>query len=92
LAAVPSAQSGWLRDHLGAHHTALRFEDMTLMRRNPAWIIPKVQEFVDAYPGQHVRYVGEPIWRARTGTETREATRHEALVNIAFASASADIL
>jgi len=42
--------------------------------------------------GRHARYVGEPIWASRTGAEIREATRHESLINLAFADADADIL
>jgi anti-sigma regulatory factor (Ser/Thr protein kinase) len=38
-----------------------------------------------------VRYVGEPIWASRTRTELREATKHEALINLAFAGAEAEI-
>jgi anti-sigma regulatory factor (Ser/Thr protein kinase) len=89
---VPAVHSGWLRDALGAEADGVRFEDMAQAGRNPAWIIPKVREFVDAYPGQHVRYVGEPIWPARTLPEQREAIRHEALINLAFAETDAAIL
>jgi anti-sigma regulatory factor (Ser/Thr protein kinase) len=90
--AVPPAHGGWVRDTLGLEAKHVRFEDMTQMGRNPAWIIPKVREFVDTHPGQHVRYVGEPIWRTRTLPELREATRHEALINVAFEGANATIL
>ena len=92
LVAVPAEQRDWLRDTLGDEAGSVRFEDMTQIGRNPAWIIPKVQEFADASPGKRVRYVGEPIWPARTAAELREATRHEALINLAFAQADAAIL
>lgn len=92
LVVIPPAHCGWLRDVLGAEADDVRFEDMTQVGRNPSWIIPKVREFVDAYPGQHVRYVGEPIWPARTPPEQREAIRHEALINLAFAATHAAIL
>jgi len=36
--------------------------------------------------------VGEPIWVGRTPAETGEATRHEALINLAFADRPASIL
>jgi anti-sigma regulatory factor (Ser/Thr protein kinase) len=53
---------------------------------------PQIREFADGHPGQHVRYVGEPIWHTRSAPKLREATRHEALINLAFAAAGADIL
>ena len=39
-----------------------------------------------------MRYVGEPIWASRSPAELREATKHEALINLAFAGAEAEIL
>jgi anti-sigma regulatory factor (Ser/Thr protein kinase) len=87
LVAVPPAQIGWLRDALPPEPDNIRFADMTRIGRNPAWIIPIVRDFVNAHRGQHVRYVGEPMWDTRTLPELREATRHEALVNLAFAEA-----
>lgn len=89
---IPPDRHGDVLDMLGDEAKSVRFEDMTQLGRNPAWIIPEVQRFVDAYPGKQVRYVGEPIWPARTAAELREATRHEALVNLAFAEANAAIL
>ncbi len=68
------------------------FADMATLGRNPARIIPEVRSFTDKHPGQRVRYVGEPIWPGRSAAEIREATRHEALVNLAFAPAPATIL
>lgn len=48
-------------------------------------IIHRVQAFVSLHAGQQVPYAGEPIWASRTPAELREATRHEALINLAFA-------
>ena len=92
LAAVPEGQLGLVTDALGADARRVEFADMTEMGRNPAWIIPRVQAFVGLHAGQHVRYVGEPIWASRSPAELREATRHEALINLAFAGADAEIL
>jgi anti-sigma regulatory factor (Ser/Thr protein kinase) len=64
---------------------------MTTLGRNPAWIIPQVLAFVGAQAG-HVRYVGEPIWAARGPAEVRAAIQNEALINLAFADADAEIL
>jgi anti-sigma regulatory factor (Ser/Thr protein kinase) len=68
------------------------FVDMTELGRNPARIIPEVRSFTDKHPGQRVRFVGEPVWPGRSLAEIREATRHEALLNLAFARAEATIL
>lgn len=92
FAAVPPARLTLLRDALGADGRRAEFADMTEMGRNPAWIIPRVAAFTRRHAGRHVRYVGEPAWPARSAAELREATRHEALVNLAFADANADIL
>jgi anti-sigma regulatory factor (Ser/Thr protein kinase) len=92
FAAIPPARIGLVTDALGADAPRVQFADMTEMGRNPAWIIPRVRAFTDEHAGQRVRYVGEPIWVARSPAELREATRHEALINVAFADADADIL
>ena len=92
LVAVPAAKVARLRRALGPDASRVRFADMTTMGRNPAWIMPRIREFVDAHGGERVRYVGEPIWETRTAAELREATRHEALINLAFAGADAAIL
>ena len=70
----------------------LAFVDAAELSRNPARIIPEVLSFIDKHPGQRVRCVGEPIWPGRSPAEIREATRHEALVNLAFAQAQATLL
>jgi len=92
FAAVPSARVSLIREALGADARQVEFADMTEMGRNPAWIIPRVLRFTGNHPGRRVRYVGEPIWTSRTDAELREATRHEALINLAFATENADIL
>jgi anti-sigma regulatory factor (Ser/Thr protein kinase) len=92
FAAVPAAKISLVRDTLGAEARGIEFADMTGVGRNPARIIPRVLAFVGRHPGRHVRYVGEPVWAARSAAELREATRHEALINYAFATADAEIL
>ena len=92
FAAVPAGQLSLVADALGADARRVEFADMTEMGRNPAWIIPRVRAFVDLHAGQRVRYVGEPIWASRSPAELREATRHEALINLAFAGVDAEIL
>ncbi|WP_424535821.1 anti-sigma factor RsbA family regulatory protein [Sphaerisporangium viridialbum] len=90
--AVPGHRLAMIRDGLNGQADRVAFADMSEMGRNPAWIIPKVAAFLDAHEGRAVRYVGEPIWAARTQEEIREATRHEALINLAFAGRAAAIL
>jgi anti-sigma regulatory factor (Ser/Thr protein kinase) len=92
LVAVPMPQLGWLRDELGTRDASIRFGDMAEVGRNPAWIIPYVQDFLDGHTGKYVRFVSEPIWDSRSAAEVREATRHEALINLAFAGAAVSIL
>jgi anti-sigma regulatory factor (Ser/Thr protein kinase) len=90
--AVPGPRLGLLRDRLGGRAAGVTFADMTELGANPAWIIPRVREFLDAGPGRPVRYVGEPVWETRSAAELCEATRHEALLNLAFAGAPVSIL
>ncbi|MBO3751729.1 MEDS domain-containing protein [Streptosporangiaceae bacterium NEAU-GS5] len=90
--AVPGERMSLIRDRLGARADEMTFADMTAMGRNPAWIIPAIAAFLDAHPGRMIRYVGEPIWAGRSSQEIQEATRHEALINLAFADRMVTIL
>ncbi|HEY7264922.1 MAG TPA: sensor histidine kinase [Trebonia sp.] len=92
FAAVPPAKVALISDALGRDARRVEFADMTEMGLNPAWIIPRVLAFTGRHAGRRVRYVGEPIWASRTRAELREATKHEALINLAFAGAEAEIL
>jgi anti-sigma regulatory factor (Ser/Thr protein kinase) len=89
--AVPGAKGGLLRQRL-TESGNLRFADMVQLGRNPARIIPEVRAFIDGHSRQRVRYIGEPIWPGRSAAEICEATRHEALINVAFPEASATIV
>ncbi len=95
LVAVPEYRLFSLRTALGSEHHQpdgrLGFADMSTLGRNPARIIPAVQAFIAA-GHQPVRFVGEPIWAGRSSAEITEATRHEALINLAFAAADVQIL
>jgi anti-sigma regulatory factor (Ser/Thr protein kinase) len=92
LVAVPGAKASVIGDRLDDGPGEVVFTDMAELGRNPARIIPEVRAFTDKHPGQRVRFVGEPIWPGRSATEICEATRHEALVNLAFAQAPMTIL
>ena len=92
LIALPGGRDRMIGAHLEGTPGEVAFADMTELGRNPAQIIPEVRSFTAKHPGQRVRFVGEPIWAGRTAAEIREATRHEALINLAFARAQATIL
>jgi anti-sigma regulatory factor (Ser/Thr protein kinase) len=84
--AVPERQGTLLRDGLGASADAVEIVDMTVVGRNPGRIIPEIRQFVDRHRASRVRCVGEPIWFGRNLDEICEATRHEAMLNTAFAN------
>jgi anti-sigma regulatory factor (Ser/Thr protein kinase) len=69
----------------------VHFADMAQVGRNPARIIPRWREFVDAHlaPGRPVRGIGEPIWAGRSPEELIECQAHETLLNLAFADSPA---
>src|SRR5262249_46315180 len=80
------------RARLGSRNGTVRFRDMSVLGRNPSRIIPAVRRFTDAHRGGRTRFVGEPVWPGRSPAEIREATRHEALINAAFADVPTAIL
>jgi anti-sigma regulatory factor (Ser/Thr protein kinase) len=90
--AVPGRRAALLRERLGAESPLLRYGAMAETGRNPARLIPELYAFVEEHPGQRVRYVGESIWPGRSDAELCEATRHEALINLAFATSAVSIL
>jgi anti-sigma regulatory factor (Ser/Thr protein kinase) len=90
--AVPGRQAGLLRERLGAESSLLRYGAMAETGRNPARLIPELYAFVEEHPGRRVRYIGESIWPGRSAAELCEATRHEALLNLAFATAAVSIM
>jgi anti-sigma regulatory factor (Ser/Thr protein kinase) len=91
MIALPGAKTELIGAHLDAAPGELVRLDMAELGRNPARIIPEVRAFTDKHPGQRVRFVGEPIWPGRSAAEIREATRHEALLNLAFAQVPVSI-
>ena len=84
LIAVPGGEARLPDGLTDAVAQGLWCRDMADMGRNPARIIPELRAFIDRHPGQYVRFVGEPIWPGRSPAEICEATRHEALINLAF--------
>ncbi|MFJ6213356.1 anti-sigma factor RsbA family regulatory protein [Streptomyces sp. NPDC092296] len=92
LVAVPGPRLGPLRERLGPAGAAVTFADMTELGRNPGRILAALREFADRHADRRSRVVGEPIWPERSPAEVREATRHEALINLAFAGRPVSIL
>ena len=92
LVAVPTQHLQLLRAELGFRTPNVRFTDMTELGANPSRIIPAFRDFVDEHREHSARCVGEPIWAGRSDAEIAEATRHEALINLAFADTNAHIL
>ncbi|MFD6969169.1 anti-sigma factor RsbA family regulatory protein [Streptomyces sp. NPDC059979] len=92
LVAVPGPHLDALRETLGESTAEIAWTDMTELGRNPGRILAALQDFADRHAGRAARIVGEPIWPGRSAAEVREATRHEALINTAFAGRPATIL
>ncbi|MFD3512860.1 anti-sigma factor RsbA family regulatory protein [Streptomyces sp. NPDC058657] len=94
LVAVPAVRLALLRELIGAAAADVTWVDMTLAGRNPGRILSMLQEFADRTEGTGTRVsiVGEPIWVGRTEAEALEATRHEALINLAFEGREVGIL
>jgi len=84
LVAVPEHKARLMRRELGDDSAQVSLVDMAELGRNPARIIPAVLAYAGQHRGQRVCCIGEPIWPGRTAAETQEATRHEALTNLAF--------
>jgi anti-sigma regulatory factor (Ser/Thr protein kinase) len=84
LVAVSAPKIAALRAALGEDADRIQFEDMAVLGRNPARIIPAWDDFARANSGA-VRGIGEPIWAGRTRTELVECQLHESLLNLAFA-------
>jgi anti-sigma regulatory factor (Ser/Thr protein kinase) len=92
FASVPSAKHAPLREYLGSDSTRVLLFDMAEVGRNPGRIMTALTDFADARGMGRAWLVGEPIWASRTPAEIREATRHEALINLAFAGIPVTIL
>ena len=80
-----------LRAELGRDAKGVTFADMAHVGHNPARIIPAWHDFVSAYAssGRRLRGIGEPIGPRRNAHELIECQRHESLLNLAFADATA---
>jgi anti-sigma regulatory factor (Ser/Thr protein kinase) len=90
--AVPGDKARLVRTQLGRQNGEVSYGDMAELGRNPGRIIPAVRAFAESLPGRRVRYICEPVWPGRSAAETCEATRHEALINLAFSSTAVSIM
>src|SRR5262249_57233886 len=73
-------------------HGEVSYGDMADLGRNPGRVIPAVRAFAEAHPGRRVRYLCEPVWPGRSAAETCEATRYEALINLALSGTPVSIM
>jgi anti-sigma regulatory factor (Ser/Thr protein kinase) len=90
--AVPDPRLSGLRAELGQRASRVEWIDMAELGRNPGRIIPAVLAMIERSGIRPLRFVGEPIWAGRTPEEIREATRHEALLNLAWPGADIQVL
>ena len=92
LVMVGSRKGELLRQSLGERAGDVTFEDMEVLGRNPARIIPAWGRFVADNaadgPVRGMRGIGEPIWADRKPDEMAECQLHESLINLAFAAAN----
>jgi anti-sigma regulatory factor (Ser/Thr protein kinase) len=92
LVMVGSRKLELLRQALGERAGDVAFEDMEVVGRNPARIIPAWGRFVADNSGgdgvRGLRGIGEPVWADRRPDEMSECQLHESLINMAFAAAN----
>jgi anti-sigma regulatory factor (Ser/Thr protein kinase) len=85
LMALPGRRLYLMRDYLGEVGRLVRWVNLAEVGANPGRIIPAIRAFVSGRAGRRSWCVHEPVWEGRSSAETREAMRHEALINLAFA-------
>lgn len=90
--AVPPPRARLLAELLGPPGPDLAVLDMFELGRNPGRIIPAVLAMIERHDGRLLHYVGEPVWPGRSAEEIQEATRHEALINLAWPGARIRVL
>jgi anti-sigma regulatory factor (Ser/Thr protein kinase) len=87
LVAMPHPTLELVRGELNCAGDCIRFVDMEQLGRNPGRIISAWKEFLAPAREERrgVRGIGEPIWPSRSAPELEECSRHESLLNVAFA-------
>lgn len=83
-----------LRAALGPDARNVVFHDCRRWYQHPVRALAALDNAVRRLRGrrQRLRMIGEPAWMARPGRQQREWARHEALVNVALATASASLM
>ncbi len=84
MVAVDGGQIESLRRELGRDADNVRFDDVTVVGRNPAAIIPLWRDFLERSSGRPCRGLCEPVWPSRSPAALVECRNHEALVDVAF--------
>jgi anti-sigma regulatory factor (Ser/Thr protein kinase) len=92
LVSAPGSGISFLRERMNGRAHRVNWADTAQEGANPARIMPVLRAFADAHAGRPVRFLQELAWSARTSAEQREAIRHEALINVAFAAARVRVL
>jgi anti-sigma regulatory factor (Ser/Thr protein kinase) len=92
LVSAPGTGISFLRERMNGRAHRVNWADTAREGANPARILPVLRAFADAHAGRPVRFLQELAWAARTSAEQREAIRHEALINVAFAAARVRVL
>lgn len=92
LVSAPGPQISFLRERMNARAHRVSWADLTQVGVNPGRIIPLMHAFARAHAGRPVRCLQGLAWAVRSGAEHSEAIRHEALINLAFATAPVRIL
>ena len=92
LVSAPEPGISLLRERMNGQAHRVNWTDTAREGANPARIMPMLRAFADAHAGRPVRFLQELAWAARTSAEQREAIRHEALINVAFAAARVRVL
>ena len=90
--ALPGDAGRLVAEQLDGEPGELLCADIAGFGSNPARLIPELRAFIDKHADQRVLVLGEVLWPARSPAELREATRHDALMNLAFARSPATIL
>ena len=87
--ALPGHLGSQVRAAADAAGWRLAVADMNELGRNPARITLALGTFAGQHAGQRIRIVTEPLWPGRTGAETAEVMKHEALVQLAVGAPAA---
>ena len=92
LVSAPEQGISFLRDRMNGRAHRVNWADSGREGANPARIMAMLRAFAGRARRPAVRFLQELAWTARTRAEQREAIRHEALINLAFAAAPVRVL